>query len=233
MVRDISGTLASKRLVAPLVALFLLAVSAVAVFFSVRTDSMVLEGDWPPLTMVYAMDGPVWNGVTIAETHRLEYRSTLDWTDTVIESDSIESLALGTVTTVGSYSRLNGTRYEKYDSTIDTLEVVETEGGIRFPNRFLVSSRSSDFVEPQDRNLVRVLTGSSVCYQGECEPNANGFAHCTRNQGWVYADDSRWDIPLTVGESFMALEVDIDSTKEKIGIQPICSEGASCIIPDC
>ena len=51
---------------------------------------------WPALTMVYEIDGPVFNGQTVRETHRLEYRSVTDWTDTVIESDPIEFPHLGT-----------------------------------------------------------------------------------------------------------------------------------------
>ena len=72
---------------------------------------------WPALTMVHEMDGLGSNGQKIRETHRLEYRSVTDWTDTVIESTPFESLALGTVSTAGSYERLKGKKVEYYDST--------------------------------------------------------------------------------------------------------------------
>ena len=60
-----------------------------------RGESEASLGQLPPLTMVYEVYGP---SITVGdrsvepfrELHRLEYRSKTEWTDTVIQSPSID-----------------------------------------------------------------------------------------------------------------------------------------------
>lgn len=53
----------------------------------------------------------------------------------MIESDPIESLALGMVSTARSYSRLKGAKLEDYNSITDQLDVSEfDEDTIFVPN---------------------------------------------------------------------------------------------------
>ena len=89
-----------------------------------------------PLVMTYNIDGRTYKGEHVREVHRLIYESESDWTDTVTESDPIQSGA-GTVHSVGSYRRLNGTRYEEYDSINDHY-IVETvaDNVLMAPNAF-------------------------------------------------------------------------------------------------
>ena len=101
----------------------LISLVAGVLYFSPWDASSSEISYWPALTMVYEMDGATSNGKTTREVHRLEYRSVSDWTDTVIESDLFESLALGTVSNVGSYERLKGKKVETYDSITDDVTV--------------------------------------------------------------------------------------------------------------
>ena len=87
--------------------------------------------------MVYEIDGQVYNGTVIRETHRLEYNSASDWTDTVIASDPIESIALGTITSTGSYMRWNGDEIKTYDSISDDADITQEPDTTYIPNQFL------------------------------------------------------------------------------------------------
>lgn len=176
------------------------------------------KGYWPPLTMIYEVDGPVRNGKTVRETRRLEYRSATDWTDTVIEADPIESLALGTVSTEGSYMRLKDELVETYDSITDDVSVDErTEGGLFVPNAYLVPYQH--FVEdstraPDGAPYVAVSTSSKVCYRSGCEENAGGLAFRRGvGQEWIILDDERWGIVLQVGDAFIVRELFLDALK--------------------
>ena len=112
-----SVTLTRKTtFIALALALVLISLVAGVLYFGPRDASSSEISYWPALTMVYEMDGVTSNGKTTREVHRLEYRSVSDWTDTVIESDPIEDIALGTVSTAGSYQRLKGKKVEYYDS---------------------------------------------------------------------------------------------------------------------
>lgn len=174
---------------------------------------------WPPLAMIYETDGPVLNGPVIRQTRRLEYRTATDWTDTVIESDPIQSLALGTVSTAGSYMRLKGKQVEEYDSITDDVSVDErTEGGLLVPNAYLVPYHS--FVEdptiaPDGTSYAAVATSARVCYRSKCDENVVGLAF-QRGAGteWVLLDDERWGIVLRAGDAFVVRELTLDASKD-------------------
>ena len=202
-----------KRTLVFLAILSLLSIGLVTIFLRVNSDETAEIGYWPPLTMVYETNGPVYNGVQIREVHRLEYRSITEWTDTVIESDSIESRAMGTVDTVGSYERVNGTKIESYDSIDDGLSVSDTEGSILVPSGFLVPIHISELKKVHD--LIPTTTASKVCYQDDCEQDAGGLAYTSPGgMEWIIANESRWGIPLKAGDVFFVREVVIDSTRE-------------------
>ncbi len=132
------GTL-NKRLLAVLLVLTCASgVLAIATFLNAQNTAGADRNSWPSLLMVYNIDGLTYNGVSIREVHRLVYRSKSDWTDTVIESDPIQS-GVGTIYSVGSYKRVDGIRYEEYDSIGDQSYLEELDGGksITIPNVFL------------------------------------------------------------------------------------------------
>ncbi|MDP6453913.1 MAG: hypothetical protein QF898_11430 [SAR202 cluster bacterium] len=204
-----------KRILAFLVIASLLSIGSVTIFISMKSDATAEIGYWPPLTTVYETDGPSWNGTIIGEVHRLEYVSVTEWTDTVIESDPIESIADGTIYTVGSYSLLSGSKYEEYDSTSGETSVEEiAEDSIFVPNLFLMPFHVSEFKKTRGGDLFQAETVSKVCYQGDCEQNSGGISHYRGEVEWTYADESRWGIPLKVGDAFLVREVQIDRPKE-------------------
>ena len=206
------------------IALTLVLISLVAgvLYFGPWDASGPKVGYWPALTMVYEVDGPAINGQTVRETHRLEYRSVTDWTDTVLESDPIESRPLGTVSTAGSYERLNGKKVESYDSITDDVTVDErTEEGILVPNTYLVPryhfvvdpTRASDGTPYTETTTTTTTT--TVCYRSECEENVSGLAF---KQGggreWIVLEDKRWGISLKSGDSFVVRELILDASKD-------------------
>ena len=200
-------------------ALVLISLVAGVLYFDLRDTSGPKVGYWPSLTMVYEIDGATSNGKTTREVHRLEYRSVSDWTATVIESDPFESLALGTVSNVGSYERLKGKKVESYDSmTNDVIVDKRTEGGIFIPNGHLIPlyyfvanpTKASDGTP-----YTETATTTTVCYRSECEENVSGLAF-----KWggglerIVLDDKRWGIALKSGDSFVVRELILDASKD-------------------
>ena len=196
----------------------LLAVAGGAAFFSfvfpfaaTAQSTVATPTNWPSLRMVYELeDGDVLNGQTVNEVHQLVYRSASDWIDTVTASDRIESLALGTISTIGSYKRMSGTRYEEYDSITDevTVEKVESDT-IVVPNAFLVPL---NVAELRKGSLSQASTVARLCYSRRCEDDASGLSFTSpRGVEWVVTDDSRWAITLKVGDAFLVRELGIDA----------------------
>ena len=203
------------------IALTLVLISLVAgvLYFGPWDASSPEISYWPALTMVYEMDGLGINGQKIRETHRLEYRSVTDWTDTVIESDPFESRALGTVSNVGSYERLKGKKVESYDSmTNDVIVDKRTEGGIFIPNGHLIPLYyfvANPTKAPDGTPYTETATTTTVCYRSECEENVSGLAF-----KWggglerIVLDDKRWGIALKSGDSFVVRELILDASKD-------------------
>ena len=205
-------------LIASALTLALLAVVGVLYFFS-GVLGKEEKSYWPPLTMIYEVDGPVHNGQTVTEIRRLEYRSATDWTDTVIESDPMESLALGKVSTAGSYMRLKDELIEEYDSITDDVSIDErTERGLFVPNAY--TTPFIYFVEdptraPDGTLYYAVTTSSKVCYRNECEENVVGLAFMRgADTEWVVLDDERWGIVIQVSEAFVVRELILDASKD-------------------
>ena len=202
-------------------ALTLVLISLVAgvLYFGPRDVSSSEISYWPALTMVYEMDGLGFNGQTTRETHHLEYRSVSDWTDTVIESTPFESLALGTVSTTGSYQRLKGKKVEFYDSITDDVSVDKrTDESIYVPNTHLIPI---DFFvanptrAPDGTPYTETTTTTTVCYRSECEENISGLAFKWGGRlERIALDDKRWGINLKSGDSFVVRELILDASKD-------------------
>ena len=197
----------------------LISLVAGVLYFSPWDASSSEISYWPALTMVYEMDGATSNGKTTREVHRLEYRSVSDWTDTVIESDLFESLALGTVSNVGSYERLKGKKVETYDSITDDVDVDKrTEGGIFIPNAHLIPLYyfvANPTRAPDGTPYTETPTTTTVCYRSECEENVSGLAFKWGGRlERIALDDKRWGINLKSGDSFVVRELILDASKD-------------------
>ena len=174
---------------------------------------------WPALTMVYEMDGSAINGQTVRETHRLEYRSVTDWTDTVIESTPFESLALGTVSNTGSYERLKGKKVEFYDPITDDVSVDErTDESIYVPNAHLIPLYyfvANPTRDPDGTPYTETPTTTTVCYRSECEENVSGLAFKWGGRlERIALNDKRWEINLKSVDSFVVRELILDASKD-------------------
>ena len=215
----------TQRRAVVLVAVALLSIVGAGVLFLSFGRTFKAETTyWPTLTMVYEKDGQNYNGTVIRETHRLEYNSASDWTDTVIASDPIESLALGTITSTGSYMRWNGDEIKIYDSISDDAEITQEPDTTYIPNQFLApldifeegaDPESEPTLTKNGEVLTQVSTTSRVCYQSDCESSASGLAY-NRGGGirWIVLDDTRWwGIPLKVGDKFIVSELTLDVSK--------------------
>ncbi len=198
-------------------------VAAVALFLSFGGTSQAKTEHWPPLTMVYEKDGQNFNGTIIRETYRLEYKSKSDWKETVIASDPIESIALGTITYVGSYESKKGELIESYNSITDDTDFDRSEHNT-FPNQFVLPMHifvdaDLDSDPPRTRYgeaLSAAATTTKVCYQSECEDNATGLAFDRGLAGeWIVLNDYRWAIPLRVGDdAFIVSELTLHVPKK-------------------
>lgn len=187
----------------------------------VRTNSDVPVAPpiptWPALTMVYETDGAAISGGSVdgmpaRETHRLDFRSATDWTDTVTAGSSVETSA-GSFSRVGSYLKLKGNTLTEYDSLsglTDTRTIADgvTMGAGAFMMPFPV--------EAPGVTLTRTTTMATVCFQGVCTDNAEGRLY-TRSGGGksVFVDDAR-GIPLKLGDSFVVHKVEINSARQAI-----------------
>ena len=215
--------LTHRRMAILLTLAFFSIVGAIVLFFSLERTYQAETSYWPSLTMIYESDGPVHNGTTIRETRRLEYNSVTDWTETVIESDPIESIAFGTETTVGSYTRRNGNQFITYDSMTDYSSVKEIADSIVVPNQFLkpllIFGEGADLesdtpTTSTGKTLSEVETTTRVCYQSDCASNVAGLEFDSGyGDQWTVLNDARWGIPLRVGDNFIVSELTLDVSK--------------------
>ena len=211
-----------RKRIAILIAVSLLSIVAAMAFLG-RTYKASEKSYWPPMTMVYELDGQVYNGTIIRETHRLEYKSASDWTDTVIGSDPIETRALGTITATGSYVRRDGEEVKLYDSITDDTDVTQISESTVIPNQFLAplhifeegaELEADPPLTRTGKTLSEVSTTTRICYQTDCENNASALTF-DRGYGdhWTVLDDARWGIPLRVGDKFIVSELTLKVSK--------------------
>ena len=202
-----------------IVALAFLATLGAIIAFTTQRSDVVETRTWPPLVMTYNIDVRTYKGEHVREVHRLIYESESDWTDTVTESDPIQSGA-GTVYSVGSYRRLNGTRYEEYDSINDHY-IVETvaDNVLMAPNAFArpisVPYLKSKLEEAGKGSFESRPTSARACYRQQCRNSVDGLSVPIAAEvgwaKWIFSDDPRWGIPLKVGDLFTVEEIVIDS----------------------
>jgi hypothetical protein len=184
---------------------------SMAIFFYSANDATP-EAAWPSLTMIYELGDTTPNAATAPEVHRLDYRSTAEWTDTIIEAEPTQLLGSGVVSKIDSYRRLSGASIEEYNSIHDEATVKDTEDAILVPHPFL---KPMDIAELNDtHNLTPTTTTSTVCYSNDCNRNAPGLTFTTDGAAWTIANDPSWAIPLQVGAAFRVRELRIDVGRE-------------------
>ena len=172
---------------------------------------------WPPFTMVYETNGIVYSigsspAVTTREVRRLEYQSRAQWTVTVVEAPTVTT-RVGSDSSVGSSTRLNGDSYTEYNSSGE-LTYAETlgENEIRLAGSLMLPFP----IEESGVETEPAVTRAKVCFNDECTENAAGLLHRKANGAEVvYVDDAR-GIPLRVGDVFFVKEIHIEDAKQQI-----------------
>ena len=182
--------------------------------FLVTTNSAKAElKDLPPLTMKYSETVKVGNQ-TINQVRELVYHARDSWTETVIETDTIEAWG-GTDSDLGSYQKVQGDQYTVYDASSGETITRTVEEGYARPPKVAIQAMPPAEVEDQfGIKAVPVSTSSKVCFDGDCTENASALK--LDIDGWiiVVADDSR-GIPLKAG-NFEVTEVRVHSTRSPV-----------------
>ena len=187
-----------------------------------RGESEASLGQLPPLTMVYEVYGP---SITVGdrsvepfrELHRLEYRSKTEWTDTVIQSPSIDRGQYGVGSNLGSYTRLNGnslTEYDAMDGSTDESTVADDT--VFVPNAaFAFALETPNPMGDAPRLAIsQVVTSARVCFNGECEENVGGTRYRSGGMDLVLLERDSWTVPLQLGDRFLARTVEVQAARE-------------------
>ena len=210
----------SLKLSLALTILALAAVGVVVVVSSAARADVPPAPDipvWPSFTMEYEADGPIYSvgasdPVTIRQVRRLDYTSRTNWTDTVIESTTVVT-PVGTETTVGETSKLDGNSYTEYNALGDTT-YTDTVGE---NTTLLVSGVPPPFPIADSRiGTSPITTTAKVCFLDECTENAPGLLYRKASGAeMVYVDDAR-GIPLKMGDTFIVREIHINEARQQI-----------------
>ncbi len=193
-------------------------IAALALVLANREGSEVSPRELPRMTLVYEIYGPEVSvggkGVSsYKEVRRLEFRSKTDWTETVIESPSINLGRYGSGSNVGSYRRLDGaviTEYDPLDGSIRESDV--TADAIFIPNSaFTVAYMSTKPLG--DIPGVAVSTDARVCFNNDCEGNADGIRYSANGITLVVLEGDNWIIPVEFGDGFSLRSADIQAPR--------------------
>ena len=208
---------ATARTVSLILVVMAVLVAAAALFFATRARNEDKPGYLPSMTLVYEIHGPpVSIGGSSAtpykEVRRLEYRSKNDWTETVIESPSINLGRYGSGSNVGAYRKLNGKVLTEHDPLDGSISESTIDDGVTFvPNAAFTFSHSSTRPLGDDVTGVEVTTGARVCFNGECEDNARGVRYSTDRMSVVVLEGDNWMLPLELGDLFLLRSADIQA----------------------
>ena len=204
------------------------AVTVVVVVVLIAASALVLanlEGgeagpsELPGMTLVYETYGPA---VTVGdnsvepykEIRRLEYRSRTDWTETVIESPTIDLGRYGSGSNAGSFLRLDGRVVTDYNAMTGSIsESAVDDGSISVPNAAFTYVHITTMPFGDDVPGVAVTTEARVCFNGDCEENATGVRYTSGRTSMVVFEGDNWIIPLEYGEIFSLRSADIQAQR--------------------
>ena len=197
----------------------LTAIAAIA--FSNRGTGTNLPDPLPPMTLTYEVYGA---SVSVGnrsiprfkELRRLEYRAQNDWTETVIESPTLDLGRYGTGSDVGSYMTIKGNTETRYDAMSDTTSTQSLGNGAHLPNGAFGIIYAPP-TNPLGPGSVRtgVATEARVCFNGDCEDNASGRQIHQRQQGHGGAGGRRLHHPHQV-RGWLHAQVRGDSGTEAV-----------------
>ena len=172
----------------------------------------------PAMTITYETPGqPITVGdqelPAYIEVRRLDFVSTADWTDTVIQAPELALGRYGTGNTVGTYTQVkNGVRTE-YDALTGETSTSPAGSGFSAPNVALGYAWGIPRDDPRV-SKADVSTTSEVCFKGVCEENVAAIKYSTDGLDLVLLESTRWSIPIQLGDIFRARSVETQVDKD-------------------
>ena len=193
--------------------------AAFALVLANREGGEAGPNELPSMTLVYEVNGPAISVgdnsvVPYKEIRRLEFRSRTDWTETVIESPTIDVGRYGTTSNVGAYVSLKGTVLTEHDPLDGSISESTIDDGATFvPNAAFVFVHMPTMPFGEDVPGVPVTTDARVCFNSDCEENATGVRYSANRTTVVVYEGDNWIIPLEYGEIFSLRSADIQAPR--------------------
>ena len=191
---------------------------ALALAFANRTGPN-LPDPLPPMTLTYEVYGA---SVSVGnrsiprfkELRRLEYRSQTDWTETVIESPTLDLGRYGTASNVGSYRTLKGNVLTEFDAKMNSTNTSTQGGSVLIPNSSLSVIYASP-TNPLGPDAVRavVTTNLRACFNGDCRDNASGVKYTKGDTTLVVLEGDGFILPVEDGDYFTLKCADIQANR--------------------
>ncbi len=193
--------------------------TVLALAFTNRTGPN-LPDPIPPMTLTYEVYGP---GVSVGdrtstpykELVRLEYRSQTDWTETIIESPTLDLGRYGEGTSKGSWRQLKGNVYTEYDAMDGGTYTSSEGGGVLLPHSVFGYAYTPIGYSPiagADAG-VTVTTEARVCWNGGCVDNAAGVSYTKGDRELVMLEGDGWVLPIRDGDHFVLKSAEIQADR--------------------
>ena len=209
--------IATGKTVAATVVVVVVLIAAFALVLADLEGGEAGPSELPSMTLVYEAYGPA---ITVGdnsvepykEIRRLEYRSRTDWTETVIESPTIDVGRYGTTSNVGAYLSLNGTVLTEHDPLDGSIrESTMDDNSTHVPNAAFVFVHMPTMPFGEDVPGVPVTTDARVCFNSDCEENAIGVRYSANRTTVVVFEGDNWIIPVKLGDIFSLRSADIQA----------------------
>ncbi len=216
MIRKI---IAHKRVAFASVAVLGVVMITLAVLAFTNRTGPNLPDPLPPMTLTYEVYGA---SVSVGnrsiprfkELRRLEYRSQNDWTETVIESPTLDLGRYGTGSDVGLYMTVKGNAETEYDAMTDTTNTSTLGSGVHLPNGTfgMIYAPVAHPLGP-DITGEAVTTNARVCFNGDCADNAAGVKYTKDGRTLVVLEGVGFTLPIQNGDHFTLKSAEIQADR--------------------
>ncbi len=164
----------------------------------------------PPMTLTYEVYGP---GVSVGnrsipafkEIRRLEYRGENDWTETVIESPTLDLGRYGEASNAGSDRTVKGNTETEHDAMDGSTSTYTLDGGGR---QIPFSAFGYTHIPPGFAPIGGATTGmvaidAELSIGGELMQNARAVEYKKGNRTLVMYEGNGFTIPVKNGDHFI------------------------------
>ena len=206
-----------KQILLP-IGVLLLAGLASALIFGYRASAQETPAEWPGVTMFYQTTGEYdtvgETPVTTTLKYRLVYDSKDQWKEEIISATPVRT-RVGTFSRQGSYQEVRDGQYRQYDSvTGETIVETLDENSIQIPRSKIRPVPMDKLEQGFGKAGTPVNTTVRVCFNDQCENNAQGLLFDNGRTHFIYADDQR-GIPIGLS-GLNITEVTIHDSQEAV-----------------